>query len=168
MNDTKAAVGPATLHLSTVKLIEKMRDGTPGDKLTDEQLTEACGHDTRVGGRGYGYLQSAIKRCENHHGITWKRILGGDCIECLDNSGLMGLAESKRKHLRRVSKRTCRQLATADATQMGKDEKTEYLASVAQFGTLVQFAGTATTKKLVARNITEALDPARMLEALKE
>ncbi len=162
------AVGPATLHLATVKLIEKMRDGQPGDTFTDEELTEASNYDTRVGGKGYGYLQSAIRRCENQHGITWKRVLGGNCIRCLDNEGLMSLADSKRKHLRRVSKRTCRQLATADVTQMGRDEKTEYLASVAQFGTLAQFAGAATTKKLVARKVTEALDPARMLEALKE
>ena len=46
----------------TSKLIDLLKKGQIGDILTDEEMTSHCGKDTRPNYKGYGNLQTAIKR----------------------------------------------------------------------------------------------------------
>lgn len=169
MDDVNKADGRIVpgMRLATSRLIDRLRTGKVGDTCTDEELSGVCERNTRVGENGYGYLQSAIRHVLRHYELVWKRIPGANAIRCLGASETIDLAKSKTRSIARQARRTTVQLK-AVATEVTEENRTAYLVSVAQAGTLAQMASDAGRKKLEARGITSPLDLGRLLENMQD
>jgi len=155
------------MNRATVKLIEKMKQGKPGDKLMAQELQDITEHDCRprTHGKGYSYLGSAIRYCLNNFGIVWAWQRDCDCIECLSDKGKLNAAESMQKHVYRTGKRELKVLKAADPKGLDTDEdRRAYAARVAIAGTIVQVTAAKTVKKLTAD--TRDVDRRKLLEAM--
>lgn len=152
-----------TMMLPTSKLIGTLKDGPIGATRTDEELSRIAERDTRVGGNGYGYLQSAIRHVLRHHQLVWKRIPGAAAIKCLGGTETIDYARSRTKGVARSTRRTVQQLRAVEA-DVAEDKKSDYLLSLAHAGTLAQLASDNGRKKLEARGIDSPLNLGKMLE----
>ena len=164
--EARAAQVRPGMRLETVRLIELLKKGTIGDTLTDEQLTKACGQDTRVGQKGYPYLRSATNNVLNNPPyLVWQRVTGAGIIKCLGPTEVAGVADATRRStLKREKRAVCQMRAVYDE---GTDQEKRALSErIAIHSTLAAFSTGHTAKKLAARNFTEAPDPARLLEAI--
>ena len=160
------------MRQATVKLIEKLKTGKPGDTATDAELTEACGKstrpcepDTKLPGEGYAYLLSAIRYCEREYGVVWRRVHGEEHIQVLNNAGKLGLASSHRKHVHRMAKRTMRVLGSVVPSELDDEAKRDFLSMSAMHGALATLTTSKAVKKLKAGEPVVA-DPKRLLAAL--
>jgi hypothetical protein len=151
-----------TMMLPTSKLIGTLRDGPIGATRTDEELSRIAERDTRVGGNGYGYLQSAIRHVLRHHQLVWKRIPGAGAIRCLGGSETITYARSRTKGIARSARRTVQQLRAVER-DVAPETQSEYLVTMAVAGTLQQLASDSGRKKLEARGIDSPLDLGKLL-----
>lgn len=164
---------PFRMSLATSKLIEAMKNGKPGDMLTDEELERICGlacHSRQKGGepgKGYGYVGTAIRYCVREHRVVWKRVPRAACIKCLKPDEIRTVAKARRRHICKVGKWGVRELATVEIDRLSDSERREHLLCTAQLGALAGMADNTMTKKLEARNVTQAPDMQRLLEAMK-
>lgn len=155
------------LHIATSLLVQRMKDGKPGDVITDEELTKTCGHDTRSGKRGYGFLGTAIKKCLADHRIVWKRTRGAWCIKCLGHAEIISGVESDTKKIHRTAKTATVKLNTVPAAELAPLERTQYFARLAHMGSLAMFTKKETFKKIETRNINAPFDVQKMLDAMR-
>jgi hypothetical protein len=155
------------LHVNSSILVDRLKQGKPGDILTDEQLTALIGVSTKPGCKGYAFLSTAIKRCLNEHKVVWKRTRGAWCIKCLIPDEIMLTAKDNSKKIHRISNRSIRMIDTVDPATMPAEKRGEYFARSAQFGTLKLFSEKSTHEKLVTRNISQPFDMSKMLEAMR-
>lgn len=162
--------GPYGMSPETQRLIEKLKEGKPGDVLTDDELREVCGKNTRVGCEGYANLWSAIRHCDREHGVAWSRVRGAWCIKCLGATELQDEDDASNKSIHRKTKRDLRRLKIATTHTNGMDDagRTQLNLRIAQKATMLMFSSSQTRKKLDARNITKPLDMNRLLDAWKD
>lgn len=154
------------MRLETVKLIEALKQGKVGDTKTDEELKAICGKDTFVGGAGYAYLQSAIRHVLNNEPhLVWQRVTGAGCIKCLGAPEVASTADSVRRSTCRREKRVVRQMRAVYKDAEDGEQK-ELGMRMAVHGTLAAMASSQMAKKLEARDVSEAADPAKLLEAM--
>jgi hypothetical protein len=164
--DGKSAVPNNIPSLATVKLTERLSNGTPGDVLTDEQLKETCGKDCRPNGQGYGSLATAIRRALTDKTLVWKRLAGQDAIKCLTAEEIDALSDSSRKHIHRISRRSRRQIMAAAVN--GDEELQKHLGvKLAIMGSVEACSSSRLQKKLAVRDETQPLDANRLLEAFR-
>lgn len=140
--EARAGFAPATC-----RLIDALKNGVPGDTITDARLMEICGAPCRPNTKGYSYLMSAIRFCERD-GVFWKRIKSGGEIRCLNACEKLNVCEGDRKHISRVARRSVRRLGSIDAGQLPLDRVKQYQTQLAQAGTLALFADSRTTRKI--------------------
>ena len=119
--------------------------------------------DTRSGGDGYGYLQTAIKNCRNR-GIIWERVKGAWLIRCLDGGETIAASEKRIKHISRTAKTAGKLLKAVDSSTLNNEEKIAYNTKLAQVQAFALFSSKSTVKKLEARNV-KTIDTTRMLES---
>ena len=134
----------------TIKLIDELKGGKPGDTRTDEELTSVCGRDTSVKGKGYASLCSAIRHCRKNYGVTWERINRGNAIRCLNAEETVGSVSRDRSTVHRRAKVAIQKLGNAAAIAEATMKPQIHLIS-AQMGALASFSSTAATKRLEAR-----------------
>ena len=156
-------VGPVA-----AQLIDKLKGGEPGDTLTDIELKEVCGHDTRPKGKGYSSLGTAIRFCIREHGILWSRIRGANAIKCLDPERKIEFVAATNKHVARVTRRGVNILGSIEVKELPEEKRPDYFAALAQTGTLAEISRANTRKKLEAHGITKPFDMQKMLEAMSE
>lgn len=155
---------PVNRSLYTVKLIERMKDGKPGDVLTDEQLEDACGRDCSPSGEGYGNLQSAIRACRREFRVVWRRIREGGAIRCLVAEEIMSGADSDRKAIHRAAKRSVDKLACTNPAELDENGRKRLTTTMAVHGSMALLSKTETVKKLEARNVSKLIDSGKLLE----
>jgi len=151
------------MHVCTSQLIERLKDGSPGCVLTDEDLSEICGKDTSVGCDGYGYLTSAIGYVLRRYGVVWKRIRGASAIKCLDAEEIVTSSEGDRKHVHRIGKRAVLRLGTVDINQLPESARKAHTLQFAQMATVVGWSSKNTQKKLEVREKVEPMDPGKLI-----
>jgi len=139
----------------TAKLIDVLCKGRPGDVLTDNQLKEACGQETRVGGQAYANLATAIGRCVREHGILWQRQRGANAIKCLCSDEKLNTVRTERTLTHRRITRTLRKLMTIALNELEQPKQAEALSLQAQLGGLELISRTSTTKALIERKVNE-------------
>lgn len=164
--ETKRTFLPPTMALATTQLIEHMKSGKVSDQLTDEELTRCCARDCRPGGNGYGYLQTAIRRCRDDYGVVWYRVTGAGYIECVTPETIRAKSRARRGTMRRACRRTLRELGTVDLAALPDTERSEHLLELAQTGTIARMTEPTTTKKLAARNVQKPIETGKLLEAI--
>jgi hypothetical protein len=166
MSELRKIMVPRGHSIVTAKLIEMLETGKVGDVLTDEAMSAAVGVDCSVQGKGYPSLMSAIRWCIRNHSIHWQRIHGSHSIKCAASSETLTAVEGNIRQVKKRMGRTLKLSACVKVDDLPGEEKTKFLAMVAQVGTLAQFASGSTTKALVARHITAAFDPAKTLQLM--
>lgn len=167
-HEVKRTDGPVvpTMRLATSKLIEELKVGAVGAVRTDEDLSKICERNTRVGGNGYGYLQSAIRHVLRYYDLVWKRIPAANALRCLGPVETIDLARSSTRSIARKARRAANQLK-AVKNLVTEDNRTEYLLSVAHTGTLALLASESGRKKLEVRGVDKPLDLGRLLENMR-
>lgn len=147
-------------------LIQAMKDGKPGDMLTDEQLEQICREDCRPGKPGYPHLEKA-KKYLTDNGVVWERIRGAMCIKCLEPSEVNEGANTARRHILRKSKSAVKKLGSRNMDGATMEEKQRQLTHMGQFGALRLFSESSTTRQIEAREINEPPDMKKLLEHWK-
>lgn len=155
------------VSITSSRLIDRLKTGTPGDVITDEDLTSVCGKDTRPNGKGYSSLQTAIRYCEREHNVVWRRIKGADCIKCLEWSERLEQDNKYRRHIHRTAKRSVRVVNSIDTSELKPSDQREVNIRTAQMMTLASMSSADMRKKLEARDIQEPLDMPKLLEAMR-
>ena len=152
----------------TAQLIEKLKDGKPGDVLTDTDLVRVSEKNCRCGGNGYGYLMSAVRHCVKHYGVVWQRLPRAGCIKCLNAEEIAALGESAPRRIQRACNRTLAKMKTADVTAMTESGRTGYNLSLAQLGFIAHLSGSGGRKRLEARKISGPLYFSKMLDNMSK
>ena len=156
------------MSLATIKLIEALKGGKPGEQIDDAALTVACERDTSVGCKGYPYLQSAIRYCRRHYGVNWERIPKAGFLRCLQADETLHSVNRDRRSISRRSHRAIQKLKNVSNGQLDETTKPQVLLQLAQFGALASFASSDMTKRLASAGVTNATpDPKKLLEAFK-
>lgn len=155
------------IHFISSMLVDRLKSGKPGDVITDEEMRELCGKDTRPGGDGYCYLATAIKICLKEHRVVWKRTRGAWCIKCLVLEELLLVAKTNSVRIHKTAKKSIETMQTVSLDVIPEVKRPEYLARMAQFGTIAAFTKKDTQEKMIARNICQPFDVQKMLEAMK-
>ena len=160
--ETTPAIGRMTLY--SARLVEYIKAST-AEVLTDEELTKACGKDTRVGCDGYPYLATALNHLRNN-GIVWGRIPRANCIKRLTTTEKHEKADGTRRHVHKQSKRALQIVQTIDVSTLTDAERKVQLVNEAQLGVLCHMSNGSMRRKLEARNVATEIDPAKLLEAM--
>lgn len=156
------------MSLATIKLIDLLKSGAT--TLTDAQLTEACGKDTRPGGNGYGSLSSAIRHCRKNHNVVWERVRMGGAIKRLDSIEAVQSVDRDRKHVNRKSKVAIQKLHVAAMSAGDDATKTDINRRAAQMGAIAALASTSALKRMECsgNGLAEKPDMHKLLEAMKK
>ena len=156
------------MTLATIKLIESLRNAKPGDQRTDVELQTVCGHSTRVGQKGYAYLQSAIRYCRRHYGVNWERVPKAGFLRCLVADETLHSVNRDRRSIGRRSHRAIQKLKNITNGQLDETIKPQVLLQLAQFGALASFASSDMTKRLASAHVTNVKpDPQKLLAAFE-
>ena len=153
------------MRLCTSKLVDLLKDGKAGDIVTDEQMEQACGRCTQVGGKGYQNLQTAIRHVIQEYHVVWRRQEGANCIKCLGSEEIVQVVGNTRRNMERAAKRVLLIANSADVNQLDGSQKARLLALTAQFSAVPIFLHRDTTKKLEARQIGPLSDNKKLLDA---
>lgn len=163
MADTQVRRVGGPMSPAKSKLIDALKGGKPGDRLTDEQTSAIAGINTSVGEKGYGHLNGAINYVRKNHRVVWERIRTAKAIQCLDNDGKIRHATGRLAHVRRQGKAVIQTTAALDMASLDDASKSTALALTAQAGVIVHFAGTKTTRQLENRKVQPELDYDKLL-----
>jgi hypothetical protein len=125
------------MSLTTARLIERLRQGQVGDTVSDEELTELCGRNTRPDGDGYNNLLSAIRYVTRNHGVVWERQVGENYLKALDSTERLSLVERRRKHVHRTSRRAGLELPSPNADDLTYEQRSEVLVKDAMLRCMI-------------------------------
>lgn len=154
----------------TAKLIELLKDGSPGDSQADDSMSALIGRDVRNprAGGGHGNLSSAIKYVERHHGRVWRRVKCENRITCLSSSEIVGVVDRRRQHIGRTVRRAKSELSRVQFEKLESDEKTRALTLKAQFAILALESAKNPTKRIAANmdSTASGSQQAKMLEKM--
>lgn len=148
MDEVKQIIIPRGCSPYTARLIELLKDGKPGDEISDEELTQYCGKATHVHGDGYSYLQTATDYCATVYGIRWQRIYGQHRLRCLTPSGLVGSVGSQLSGIGRRAKRAAIDISIAAEGELSEEEKPRIRLLAAQVGALAMMTSSRMRKRL--------------------
>ena len=146
----------------TARLIELLQ-ATDKEVLTDEEMTAACGRQTRSGGNGYGNLHTAVGYVFRTTGVLWERIHRAGAIQRLDDKGKITCSDKHHRSGQRKTRRSVEALRAVDAEGLPAEQRRDFLATLAQRQTLLILGRTDTRKKLAARNVADPLDVRKLL-----
>ena len=159
--------GCRTMDVSTRMLVNMMKDGRPGDVLTDDAMRAACGRITAPGGDGYANLATAIKHVTANYGKFWRRVPGEHCIKCFNGSETLEFAKDQRSQVSRKINGVRRALATVDPISLPDDQRTAYFAQASQMQALHKFCQWDSLKKIEDQKPSEVFDLAKTLAVFK-
>lgn len=146
---------------TTSKLIDKLRNGQPGDKVFDTEL-EADGLKCTPNADDYENLCTAIKFLRGE-GIVWVRVRGAGYLQCLKPNERLDLANCYRRSISRKAKATMSVLASIDRDEVDEHRRRELDARKAQTATLVMFSDSSITKALQHKNTDAKVDREKVL-----
>lgn len=150
--------------LETNKLIQRLKDGMPGDIVTDDEMSDLIGKSTQPGGAGYNYLQSAMRYCL-HQGVRWERMRKQRAIKCLDSSETLKHGERGIKLLGRAARRETRKIGTVKRAELSQEESKRFGVVSSQLQTLTYMSSKPAAKRLDTK-VWADKSPRKMLDAL--
>ena len=152
MSESKSVPAVGRLGVTAAALVERLRQGKPGDTFTDEQMQAICGKDTSSEGAGYSSLQSAINHVRANHGLVWQRIQKANAIRCLSADETVVNVGSDLRAIRKRTRRTVSKLETVDVSKIENAEnRSRATVLAAMFGAIQAVSSSATVKKLDVR-----------------
>jgi len=130
----------------TAQLISALKDGKPGDVLTDEHLSRVIERDCSNGGDGRRYVLSACKYLLRTHGVAWERVKGEGSIKCLSADERLESAKGSGARGRRWVKKGMATMPPMD--DLAPDKRSDALLTAAQLGGMEMFSRAQTRKQL--------------------
>ena len=152
---------------TTVKLLEALQHGKPGDEKTDDELRVIAGMDCSTESKGYGYLASAIRRLRRY-GVIWERVRGADKIRCLNAAERIETFDTHRRHIKRTAQKSLQILGSVDSAELPESERLAHRTKLATMGTLAMCAGKDFEKKMEASGIVEVPPVKNVLDFFKK
>ena len=123
-------------HPCTCALIDVLQNGTVGDEITNDELSNIAGVDIEL---KVNYLYSAIRYCISNKKKVWQRVRGEGKITCLSSGEILNTSVNDIKKVRRISNRSQRKLYIVDQSQLTTEQKNEFNVTVLQLGVLKLF-----------------------------
>ena len=125
------------LGLKSSALVHRLKDGKIGDEVTDEELTEIIRLDTAPGGKGYPYLQSALRHLEQSANKVWRRTKKEGRIRRMSDSECVDVTEGYLKHIARTARRARAVSSAIDYGVLSNEDRIRANKSVAITGVLL-------------------------------
>lgn len=142
-------------HPITSALINALKDGKPGDELTEEQLKDACGFPVNIGSHHYGKLLSAIRYCINNHGRVWERQYNQHKIRCMNGEEVVVNSSRDTTAIRRRANRAKKKLYTVKLPDLTPEMQKQHVTAVAQLSAIHMFSGKKAHDNLIEQGKTE-------------
>lgn len=152
---------------ATSKIIDKLKNGEVGDIVTDEELKDICGKDTKPHGNGYGNLGTALRILERKHDKVWLRVKGANCLKCCNSTEIADVCDNDIQRVRRRTNRTNNRIVLVDISQLSSDDAKRFMANSALSGTIELMSRRNTIKKLIARGTKTSIDLPKLLAVFK-
>ena len=159
-------IGPR-MSVATRKLIDALKDGKPGEEITDAELEVIAGGPCAPGEKHYAHLMSAIKNVLSDQGVVWQRQHGERKIVCADNAGKFAIANHVQNGIRRRARYGKNVMGTVDIKKLPRDEQSRVSARVAIFGSVEGLTRGTTVKKLEALPAPVEMNTDKMIEFMK-
>lgn len=144
--NTKAIPHIHSYHPCTSSLIDKLKDGKPGDTLTNAQLSTIAGANIE---EKTGYLYSAIRYCTANHKVLWQRVRGQEKIVCLNDTEILAASKGDVKRVRKLASRGQRKLYIVDQSQLTEEQIRDFRSTVVQLGVFKLFGSKGMKDKLI-------------------
>lgn len=148
-------------------LVEKLKDGKPGDSLTAEQLSQVCGYQVSPGEKAYASLASAIRYCIREFAVHWVWMRGQNRIQCLTSTETAEGTASGLQSIRRKAKREAEKASTAKLFELDEESRQKLLTASAVLGGISLFTDKKTIKKLESNGTCDTPDPKKLEELFK-
>ena len=149
-------------------LTSMLEKGKVGDELTDEEMTRACGQNTKVKGEAYNKLHRAMRRAQKNYGIVWFRLLKQNRIRCATAPETVEIATRKIKREGRSAKRTREMLCTVNVNDLEGEDKRLIMCQMVQLATIEIFCSGKTQQKMLTRGIRQETELPRLLDAFRQ
>jgi hypothetical protein len=147
------------LHPRSVQsaiFINLLKEGSPGDEVTDLELSELLGSKKNITGPGQKFYQTLLgaqRYVVRAYGVVWYRVRKEYCLRCGNSEEIVAKAGSARRRASKISSRAVEELSTVDRDGLGDKEKDEYNALSFQHNALSCFATTEATNALVKAKV---------------
>lgn len=148
-------------------LVEKLKDGKPGESLTAEQLSQVCGRQVSPGEKGNQSLKSAIDYCLDEFNVNWVWIRGEERIQCLTATETAENIPRKIKSIRRKAEKEAKKAATVKLSELDDASRQKLLVNSALLGGIILFTDKKTIKKLESNGTCNTPDPKKLEELFK-
>jgi hypothetical protein len=139
---------------------------TAATEMTDQELKDECGMATSPGGKGYGFLNRAIKRAARDHGVYWQRAWNQGRIVRANSLGNLAARTACRDHIRRTAQWSVHIGQCANLAEMDEPTQRRHRALQAQQGAVLLATRARVTRKLAESNVYQPPPPRQLLEAL--
>lgn len=165
IQEPKRIAVPPNYSLQTGMLIAFLKDHQ--GPVSDNDLTEACGRDTRPHGNGYSCLATAIKYLKREHAVCWVRMRGENKLVRADNERIDVLCLSRRRRANRTGKQALLELNCVNTSEMDFVARQQYIANVAYFGSIEILTRAVAQKKICAENVIRPVELPALIEAIR-
>lgn len=140
-------------HHKTMKLIDRLKGGKPGDEVSDTELEALIGEPVRAHTHGYGYGRSAIGYVRACHCVEWERIRGAKMLRCLSAPETVLSAQRHVPKIHRAARAAAAKLRNVDLEQLDAGMRAKAIELAAQVGTLAQFARADGMREIIASGV---------------
>ena len=166
MNPTERFRSGMSIHTS--RAVDALKEGTPGDLIDRNRMTEIIGRDCTDQSPGYGNVQSAIRHVEGNFGIVWRWDRSTKAWRCLNDVEKSECSIDGVRRSRRVLGRSLRVAANVNEDALTPEQRKEHRLNCVVAGTMHLFGKSEFRKKLAAANgnIVEP-NPKKVIELMK-
>lgn len=154
--------------LETQLLINRLKDGKPGDKVTDEEIVALIKMPLGLGTKGSGRVNSAVNYVLSHFNINWKRIRGAKLLECLDSSGTLNEMRSRNDRQRHAAKKTVQKAKTISYDKLSPEERNQAYAISVQAAMTEKLLTNDSLNYLAHREVREPLKIGQVLSLFEK
>ena len=160
------------LHPMAAKAVDFLKNGKPGDRISEDELALLLGIHCGPGSEGKKRICKAITVCTREHRLLWKwkRPKGGEAhLVCCDAGGVMEDIDSERRRMYRNSTRLNRKSLCLDEKQLNSEDSKRYRAMQVVSTMSGNLTKTQTLTKLVKNGSTLiAPDEAKILALMSK
>jgi len=160
---------PGAMGPHTVRAVERLKKGTPGDTATRDEMALVIGRECAPQTNGYGNVNSAIKHVERHYGIVWRWVTGNQHWLCLNDDERLDAADHGLKRHRRGIERELHVTGTIDPHNLTGERRRDLELTQAAAGMALLCASGGFRKRLAATGAARLQEPdaTKLIELMK-
>jgi len=125
----------------TSKAIDLLKTGKPGDMITRKEMAKAIDRDCATNTKGYGNVNTAIRRVEREFHIVWRWSRADRAWKCLGSADSVNEAKRHSESARKQARRSLTVSAAVKVSELTTEQRLAHNVNVAVAGAVVLFAG---------------------------